>query len=67
MRTFTNLTFYEQPENRDKARELIAKLIFDEWTDDEIKEYFYSLGCSIFFVRSIVNPFFINPSNTINN
>lgn len=53
-----NKTFYEL--NPDKAKTLVAKQVVDGWTCDEIKEYFYNLNCGIFFVRSLVNPFFIN-------
>lgn len=53
-----NKTFYELNPNAAKA--LVAKQVFDGWTQDEIKEYFYNLGCGIFFVRDLVNPFFIN-------
>lgn len=52
--------FYEKPENREKARELITKLIKDEWTYTEIATYFQCLGCSPFFINRVVKPFYIN-------
>ena len=50
--------FYEL--NKDKAKALIARQILDGWTHKEVKDYWYSLGYDIFFIQSIVNPFFIN-------
>lgn len=46
----------------DKAKELITSQIVDGWLYQEIKDYFYALGYDIFFIQSIVNPFFINPT-----
>lgn len=46
--------FYEQKENRKKAFDLVDSLVKDEWTTKEIVDYFYSLGCSVFFVHNII-------------
>lgn len=51
--------FYE--EHKDKARDLIADMIKYNWTHGQVKEYFYALDYNIFFIQSVVNPFFINP------
>jgi hypothetical protein len=50
--------FYE--ENKQAARELVAKQILDCWEYAQIEEYWYALGYDIFFVTSVIKPMFIN-------
>lgn len=52
--------FYSKPENYEKARELVARQILDGWNKEDIFKYWCLLGYDLFFVRKLVNPFFIN-------
>ena len=53
--------FYEI--NKDKARDLVAKQIIDCWSYEDIRNYWYSLGYDIFFINSVIKPYFVNPKD----
>lgn len=50
--------FYEL--NKDKAQQLVEQQKFDGWSLEDVKNYWYSLGYDVFFVRGTIIKFYNN-------